>query len=114
MVQNMFASLTNIARTPRWPTILDVLSAAGWGFGIVASRAALEAGLDVFTLALIQLAASVGLLGGISAIAGRWPNGALVKRSAPSGTIEYAFHLYGVCIRRGANDCRQCVDHRLR
>ena len=83
--------LTNIARAPLWPTILGVMSAAGWGFEIVASRAALDAGLDVFTLALIQLAASVGLLGGISAIAGRWPNGALVKSSVPSGTIEYAF-----------------------
>jgi drug/metabolite transporter (DMT)-like permease len=91
MAPTMPASLANIARTPLWPTILGVVSAAGWGFGIVASRAALEAGLDVFTLALIQLAASVALLGGISAIAGRWPSGALVKRSVPSGAIEYAF-----------------------
>ena len=91
MVANMPASLTRIARTPFWPTLLGILSAAGWGFGIIASRAALEAGLDVFSLALIQLAASVVLLGCISAIAGRWPSGALVKRSVPSGTIEYAF-----------------------
>jgi drug/metabolite transporter (DMT)-like permease len=91
MVANMPASLTRIARTPFWPTLLGILSAAGWGSGIVVSRAALEAGLDVFSLALIQLAASVVLLGCISAIAGRWPSGALVKRSVPSGTIEYAF-----------------------
>ncbi|EHK54377.1 DMT family transporter [Allomesorhizobium alhagi] len=91
MVPHTPASLTSIARTPFWPTLLGVLSAAGWGFGIVASRAALEAGLDVFSLALIQLAASVVLLGCISAVVGRWPSGGLVKRSVPSGTIEYAF-----------------------
>jgi drug/metabolite transporter (DMT)-like permease len=79
------------SRIPLWPTILGVLSAAGWGFGIVTSRAALDAGLDVFTLAMIQLAASVALLGGISAILGRWPSGAVMKRSMPSGAIEYAF-----------------------
>lgn len=91
MVPSMPSSLTSIARTSFWPTVLGVLSAAGWGFGIVASRAALESGLDVFALALIQLAASVALLGGISAMVGRWPSGALVNRSVPSGTIEYAF-----------------------
>ncbi len=69
MVANIPASLTRIARTPFWPTLLGILSAAGWGPGIVASRAALEAGLDVFSLALIQLAASVVLLGCISPIA---------------------------------------------
>lgn len=87
----MPTSLTTMTRGPLWPMILSVVSAAGWGFGIVTARAALEAGLDVFSLALIQLAGSVALLGGVSVLAGRWPSGALVRRSVPSGAIEYAF-----------------------
>ena len=69
MVANMPASLTRIARTPFWPTLLGILSAAGWGSGIVVSRAALEAGLDVFsplpTMACFQAvpAEDEGLIG---------------------------------------------------
>ncbi|WP_117194459.1 DMT family transporter [Rhizobium terrae] len=91
MAPNIATSLANVSRTPLMPMLAGILSAAGWGFGIVASRAALEARLDIFALALVQLAASVVLLGGISTMVGRPPRRALVSRSMPSGTIEYAF-----------------------
>lgn len=72
--------------------VCAVLSAACWGFGIVAAKAALHAGILPLTLIAVQLAASVTVLSAMVILVTRrvdWPGLAGTRDAALSGTLEY-------------------------
>lgn len=71
--------------------VAALLSAACWGLGLVAAKAALDGGEPPLTLAAVQLAASVAVLAPAAAVLRprvAWREAA--RRAAPSGVLEYA------------------------
>jgi drug/metabolite transporter (DMT)-like permease len=78
--------------TPPVAALCALLSAACWGFGIVAAKASLEAGTPPLTLVAVQLAASVAALSSAALLFVRRvarPEPAHARGAALSGVLEY-------------------------
>lgn len=87
-------------------------SAACWGFGLVAAKASLDAGLPPTLLALVQLAVSVAALGIARPVVARASGGQSARTPIPlaaplSGILEYAatglIFAFGIALTTAGN-----------
>jgi drug/metabolite transporter (DMT)-like permease len=97
-------------RIPSVAAVCALLSAACWGFGIVASKGALDAGITPLTLISIQLTTSVVVLTAAALLLVRrviWPDFVGVRRAAASGILEYgatyALAAFGLALTTAGN-----------